>query len=412
MTSQENTQDTSHLPTEIQAIETAHEQLIVLVNDLSELFLQGADRKELLAIVDELLSYGQTHLEDEEKYMEQRNKLMLTEHQTMHREWISNVKELRNQIDLQDFEVSPETIHYIQKLIDSIEQIDPRNYGLGVRSEIEHHSVDEEFPEEWFFQSTLLILPEDAFVAFVSREGVATYVRKTARFPLAVSVGSKITDPIIRDTVTAKAWNDRKRTVQEGDPSLFGVAYESVSNPIYWNEQFAGVLSVVVEVSHTQEFKDGFSVLIDQTGVLDNLAHDLAEAGTQFAQNTDHIASAVQQLQDHARELEEINTLISEVAAQTNLLGLNAAIEAARAGDLGRGFGVVAEEIRRLSTMVKDSSKQVRDKVQETVQAIHAIQRSVEEETAASEEQAAQLQELSVTITHMHQTTENLKKLS
>ena len=77
------------------------------------------------------------------------------------------------------------------------------------------------------------------------------------------------------------------------------------------------------------------------------------------------MSQEIMTLEENAKDLVGINSLVSEVAAQTNLLGLNAAIEAARAGDLGRGFGVVADEIRRLSMMVKESSNQVDQKVDE-----------------------------------------------
>jgi len=60
-------------------------------------------------------------------------------------------------------------------------------------------------------------------------------------------------------------------------------------------------------------------------------------------------------------------SLIRTVASQTNLLGLNAAIEAARVGDAGRGFGVVAEEIRKLATTTTDSVKKI-DEIVKAVQ--------------------------------------------
>lgn len=159
-----------------------------------------------------------------------------------------------------------------------------------------------------------------------------------------------------------------------------------------------------------KEFHNDIDSLTEQLDVLDILSHDLAEAGTTFVQNSDSIAMAVNQLNENAKALVGINNFISEVAAQTNLLGLNAAIEAARAGELGRGFGVVADEIRRLSTMVKDSAKQVQDKVIEITKEIGNIQKTAQEGMSASEEQAAQLEELSATVSHVHQTTESLKQ--
>ncbi len=145
-----------------------------------------------------------------------------------------------------------------------------------------------------------------------------------------------------------------------------------------------------------------------QIGVLNLLTDDIAEAGKLFAQNIDRMSQEIMTLEENAKDLVGINSLVSEVAAQTNLLGLNAAIEAARAGDLGRGFGVVADEIRRLSMMVKESSSQVDQKVDEITRKIHHIQESIQENIAASEKQSAQLQELSSTVSHIYQASSQI----
>ena len=65
------------------------------------------------------------------------------------------------------------------------------------------------------------------------------------------------------------------------------------------------------------------------------------------------------ELQASSQKIAEIVGLISGIAGQTNLLGLNAAIEAARVGEAGRGFGVVAEEIRKLATSSSESIQKI-----------------------------------------------------
>ena len=87
------------------------------------------------------------------------------------------------------------------------------------------------------------------------------------------------------------------------------------------------------------------------------------QAINRLAQEVAQTADVIEQLQEDSQRINSITEVINGIADQTNLLALNAAIEAARAGEQGRGFAVVADEVRSLARRTQDSTVEIRDMI-------------------------------------------------
>jgi methyl-accepting chemotaxis protein len=137
------------------------------------------------------------------------------------------------------------------------------------------------------------------------------------------------------------------------------------------------------------------------TGTQQALA--LAEEGTKSVQHTlggmaslkakvEAIAEEILRLSEQTSQIGNITNLVSDLANQTNMLALNAAVEAARAGDHGRGFGVVAGEIRKLADQSRKSAERITALVGEIQKATNATVMATEEGTKMVEEGIQQAQ--------------------
>ncbi len=140
-------------------------------------------------------------------------------------------------------------------------------------------------------------------------------------------------------------------TTQKNETNQIASAMAEMSVTVH---EVAKNTASAAEASHIveEEMENGLSIVDESIQSIHHLAQEVKQS-----------AQVITQLAKDSEEIETILSVIGSIAEQTNLLALNAAIEAARAGEQGRGFAVVADEVRTLASRTHDSTQQIQEMV-------------------------------------------------
>lgn len=213
----------------------------------------------------------------------------------------------------------------------------------------------------------------------------------TFKWPVASYEGCRI-EPT---WIAYEAMRKKQRVVKEVDKEVFGVAHIAISIPIFENNELVGTVSLFQSVEKKEKLFEIANSLNSVIKNLDITVQQIAAEAEELSATGQELGSISQETNAQVGETDDVMEVIRKIADQTNLIGLNAAIEAARVGEHGRGFAVVAEEVRKLAHTSAASTKNIRQTLEKVKTAVQQIDFSLKEVAAVTNHQAAALTDVS-----------------
>ena len=221
---------------------------------------------------------------------------------------------------------------------------------------------------------------EGLIVKFVGAESFDMNVRAGSVVAKGGSLGECIaTAKIVHKTIPKEAYN---------------VPIKAIAVPIFDNNILIGGIATGISLANQEALLDSAQIIAATSEEMTATTQELAATATHLSSGLDDIESIGNSVINEVKKTDDILRFVSDVAANSNLLGLNAAIEAARAGEHGRGFAVVAEEIRKMAVNSAEAVNDIKDILNNIRKEVEILKNKVEENSSMAERQATATQEI------------------
>ncbi|OZI11826.1 chemotaxis protein [Bacillaceae bacterium SAS-127] len=183
---------------------------------------------------------------------------------------------------------------------------------------------------------------------------------------------------------------------------VYGVPIQAFAFPIYESRQVIGALAFGLPLDNQEKLESYMDTINSIANNLQDKVHTIASHSEELAATSDEINEQTAHALKDSEQTNVITDLIKDISRQTNLLGLNASIEAARAGQHGAGFNIVAGEVRKLSMETSKATEQIENSLSNVKENLESLKESMFQIKSASGEQATLVQDFSEIIDQLN----------
>ena len=235
------------------------------------------------------------------------------------------------------------------------------------------------------------IIPLDCCIMICNKDGLIVKFVGAESFDMNVRAGSGVAKGGSLGECIATAKIVHKAIPKEA----YNVPIKAIAVPIFDNNNvLIGGIATGISLANQEALLDSAQIIAATSEEMTATTQELAATATHLSSGLDDIQSIGNSVINEVKKTDDILRFVSDVAANSNLLGLNAAIEAARAGEHGRGFAVVAEEIRKMAVNSAEAVNDIKDILNNIRKEVEILKNKVEENSSMAERQATATQEI------------------
>ncbi len=274
---------------------------------------------------------------------------------------------------------------------------------------INYEQLDEHLQHIIQFAPTLQSLhAEDVSISISDLDTIVLQLQ-SKELEVENMLGSKLTsrDPMLS---VMRSKQPQILTIPE---ELYGKAMKVAIAPILNAQQkVIGSIALVASINKQVELLQLAERFADSSTEISSATEQLAASANELTNHMTDVAEAQNMLRQQVENSAKILDIINNVAKNTRILGFNAGIEAARSGEHGRGFSVVAKEITKLADKSAESVNEIRNLLASMQEKVSAVEQKVMSTTAISEQQTAAIVEIANSIEKLTEAADDIDELA
>ena len=225
-----------------------------------------------------------------------------------------------------------------------------------------------------------------------------------------IDFGIRLGDPIPADDKNLRTALNGTTSSTQLPASTYGFPIRANAIPVKDDTGLIiGAFITAQSIETQQQLEENIEKIDLITGRLVDMVQTVVAHSEELSATSEQIMTNTQYAVENSSEINNTISFIQEISNQTNLLGLNAAIEAARVGEAGAGFGVVAKEVRKLSVSTKEATNNISTTLSNVQKSIQQLESDFSQIVLSSQEQAVLVTDFLNIIDQLNESNQQMK---